>query len=163
MTGPVTQDGARLQGLDVQSALYQQSRSVSDGMHRLLKKFRKALKQCRNDLNYVSRDLVLQYCGESTKYAERKLREAWPRLLQDEGLVEIRVNRTNRLEYGLPAGLDSNMKIAISKERIENGRSSEVYRSEKNGNGPGEIGKGCELTSEDAVEQANSTGGGGKA
>jgi hypothetical protein len=132
-------------------------------MHRLLKKFRPALKQCRNDLDYVTRDLVLEYCGESTKYAERKLREAWPRLLQDEGLVEIRVNRANRLEYGLLSGLDSNMKIAISKERIANGRCSQVPITEEGRIDTGDDIEGRESSHEGAVAGTNSIGGGGKA
>ncbi|MDR3554076.1 MAG: hypothetical protein P4L55_04930 [Syntrophobacteraceae bacterium] len=137
----MTQDSAKLQGLDVQASLYQTTRGASEPMLRLLKKFRPALKQCRNDLNYASRELVLNYCGESTRYAERKLREVWPRLLQDEGLIEIRVNRTNRMEYGLPAELDSNMKIAIPKERIENGSVTEVSVTEEGGNSTAHIGQ----------------------
>lgn len=120
-TGPVTQDSAKLQDADVHASLYQTSRGVSEPMLRLLKKFRPVLRQCREELNYASRELVLRYCGESTKFAERKLREAWPRLLQDEGLTEIRVNGPNRLAYGLPDTLDSNSKIAVPKEGVRDG------------------------------------------
>lgn len=163
-TGPVTQDSAKLLGLDVHASLYQTSRGTSEPMRRLLKKFRPALRQCLDELNYATRDLVLQYCGESSNYAERKLREAWPRLLQDEGLIEIRVNRPNRLEHGLPGPdiLDSNNKVAVPKEGVGDGRATEVSITEEGGNNTGEIDTGCEPCCEDAVACTNSISSSGK-
>jgi len=158
-TGPVTQDSAKLQGLDVQASLYQTARGASEPMLRLLKKFRPALKQCLNDLNYATRELVLTYCGESTNYAERKLREAWPRLLQDEGLIEIRVNRSNRLEYELPRDLDSNSKVAVPKEGGCDGRCADVSITEDCRNSTADIGQDCEPRYENAVACSNSIGG----
>ena len=158
-TGPVTQDSAKLQGLDVQASLYQTARGASEPMLRLLKKFRPALKQCLNDLNYAPRELVLEYSGESTNYAERKLREAWPRLLQDEGLVEVRVNRPNRLEHGLPRDLDSNSKVAVPKKGVRDGRATEVSFTEQDGNDTGGICEDCKSCREDAVACSNSIGG----
>jgi len=157
-TGPVTQDSAKLQGLDVQASLYQTARGTSEPMLRLLKKFRPALKQCLNDLNYATRELVLEYSGESTNYAERKLREAWPRLLQDESLIQTRVNRTNRLEYGLPRDLDSNSKVAVPKKGVRDGRATEVSFTEQNGNDTGGICEDCKSCREDAVACSNSIG-----
>jgi hypothetical protein len=125
-TGPVTQDSSRLLGADVHDALYQTPRGTSARMDRLLKKFRPALRLCLEENGYVTRELVLQYCGESTNPAMRKLREAWPRLLQDEELVEIRVNKAARRIYGLPAELESNKKIAVLKEGVDNGENPAV-------------------------------------
>ncbi|GEM_PF-6822181 len=157
-TGPVTQDSAKLQGLDIQTSLYQTARGTSEPMLRLLKKFRPALKQCLNDLNYATRELVLTYCGESSNYAERKLREAWPRLLQDEGLVEVRVNRPNRMEYGLPRDLDSNCKVAVPKKGMRDGECADVSSAEDGGNSTADIGQDCEPIYENAVACSNSIG-----
>jgi hypothetical protein len=99
-------------------------------MDRLLKKFRPALRSCLQENGYVTRELVLEYSGESTKPAMRKLREAWPRLLQDEELVEIRVNKSVRWKYGLPAELESNKKIAVLKEGVENVENPAVSTTE---------------------------------
>jgi hypothetical protein len=158
-TGPVTQDSAKLQGPDVQASLYQTTRGASESMLRLLKKFRPALKQCLNDLNYATRELVLEYSGESTNYAERKLREAWPRLLQDEGLVEIRVNRNNRLEHKLPRDLESNSKVVVPKKGVRDGECADVSSAEEGGNSTADIGQDCEPRYENAVACSNSSGG----
>ncbi len=125
-TGPVTQDSARLLGADIQDSLFQKPSGISLEMDCLLKKFRSALKKCRQDHIYITKDLVLEYSGESSSFAKRKLCEAWPRLLRDEEMEEIRVNKSVRWKYSLPATLESNAKIAVPREGVENVKNPAV-------------------------------------